>query len=82
MVEFGRKNFLLGKKKSSNLLKRKNAKKRVVQDGRIRTKKFSIGEKKVFESSETCKNAKKKVVHERRIQTKKFSFGEKSLRIF
>jgi len=32
--------------------------KRVVQDGRIRTKKF-FGEKKVLESSETCKNAKK-----------------------
>ncbi len=45
--------------------------KRVVPDGRIRTKKFSFGEKKVLESSETCKNAKKRVVQESRIRTEK-----------
>ncbi len=56
MVEFGRKNFFWEKKVLESSETCKDAKK-VVQDGRIPTKKIFFGKKKVLESSETCKNA-------------------------
>jgi len=43
--------------------------------------KFSFGEKKVLESSETCKNAKKEWSRIAEFGGKKF-FRKKSLRIF